>query len=151
MFVLKVSNLDKLQSAIRQSPKIVYGELTTAVRTSLNLIRPIVRGEMPVKTGKMARYVRVENQGLRGTVGPDLDATPYALFVHEGTDPHEIRPRNKKALWWPGAPGNHPWAKVMHPGTVANPFLERAFSQIKSPVEQVFRMALDRAVKRIQR
>jgi len=46
---------------------------------------------------------------------------PYALFVHDGTEPHLIRPNKKQALFWEGAP--HPVKLVHHPGTKPIPFL----------------------------
>lgn len=46
----------------------------------------------------------------------------YLVFHQFGTKgPYPIRPRNKRALWWPGLP--HPVAGVMHPGLPARPFL----------------------------
>jgi hypothetical protein len=48
-------------------------------------------------------------------------ATNYALFVEQGTEPHVIYPRFKKALFWPGA--DHPVRMVNHPGTKPYPFL----------------------------
>ena len=48
----------------------------------------------------------------------------YALPVHEGTKPHDIRPKNAKALRWFGADGKPIFAKVVHhPGTPARRFL----------------------------
>lgn len=46
----------------------------------------------------------------------------YGRFLEEGTAPHVIRPKNKKALFWPGAA--HPVKQVNHPGTKAYPILE---------------------------
>lgn len=48
----------------------------------------------------------------------------YASYVNEGTGPHEIVPTNAQALYWPGA--DHPVKRVNHPGTEANPFVDRA-------------------------
>jgi len=48
----------------------------------------------------------------------------YALIIEEGSKPHVIRPRNKKALYWPGAA--HPVAKVQHPGTKPQRILQNA-------------------------
>jgi len=45
----------------------------------------------------------------------------YAPSHQFGRDPYVIRPRNKKALWWPGLP--HPVSQVNHPGLPARPFL----------------------------
>ena len=49
---------------------------------------------------------------------------PYAVFVHEGTKPHDIRPVKAKSLRWFGTDGNPIFAKVVHhPGTPARRFL----------------------------
>nr|BDD46413.1 hypothetical protein 2 [Bacillales bacterium] len=45
----------------------------------------------------------------------------YGRFLEEGTPPHEIRPKNKKALYCPGA--KHPVKKVNHPGSKAHPII----------------------------
>jgi hypothetical protein len=39
----------------------------------------------------------------------------YGEYLEEGTPPHIIRPKDKKALFWEGAP--HPVRQVNHPGT----------------------------------
>lgn len=50
---------------------------------------------------------------------------PIALIHHEGTRPHDIRPRYKRALRWPGATkSGWRFAKVVHhPGTKPNRYL----------------------------
>lgn len=39
----------------------------------------------------------------------------YGEYLEEGTPPHVIRAKNKKALYWKGA--THPVKQVNHPGT----------------------------------
>lgn len=39
----------------------------------------------------------------------------YGGILEDGSPPHEIRPKNKKALYWKGAA--HPVKVVHHPGT----------------------------------
>lgn len=39
----------------------------------------------------------------------------YAIFIELGTRAHIIRPKTKKALYWPGSA--HPVKEVKHPGT----------------------------------
>lgn len=46
----------------------------------------------------------------------------YGKYLEEGTPPHKIRPKNKKALSWAGA--SHPVKEVNHPGTDKHPVLE---------------------------
>jgi hypothetical protein len=50
----------------------------------------------------------------------------YAMFVHEGTKPHVIKPRRKKVLSWKGPEGRVFASSVNHPGTPARPWLRDA-------------------------
>lgn len=60
------------------------------------------------------------------TVGHDLQRAPQALFVNFGTRPHDIRPRDKKALRWSGG-GIFHFAKVVHhPGYAGDAYMVRA-------------------------
>ncbi|WP_164273423.1 phage virion morphogenesis protein [Stenotrophomonas sp. B1-1] len=61
------------------------------------------------------RY-QVEGEAVR--IGTDV---PYAAAHQFGTPAWVIRPRNGKALAWPGAA--HPVKQVNHPGLPARPFL----------------------------
>ena len=79
----------------------------------------------PVDTGRLRSSIvhRVDGSGrVSGiTVGTNVS---YAADVEYGTAPHVILPKNKKALYWPGAA--HPVARVNHPGTKAKPFMRPA-------------------------
>lgn len=77
--------------------------------------------------GSMGSYVdwRVEEgrRGLQGVVTCDHHAVHYVL---QGTRPHLIRPRRRNFLRFEVA-GRVVYTKlVRHPGTSANPFLQRA-------------------------
>lgn len=86
----------------------------------------------PVDTGRLRASIRVERRstfGLRQrwTVGSDVE---YAPMVNDGTKPHIIRPRTKKALKF-RVGGKTVYAKVVHhPGTRARPFLDRALADV---------------------
>lgn len=86
--------------------------------------------EAPYDTGRLRSSISsmmdVKAKGLRAIIQPNVK---YAIFVHEGTKPHVIKPRNKKALYWKGA--EHPVKKVNHPGSRPNPFMERALNKKK--------------------
>lgn len=95
--------------------------LREAIRPTMELvaedIAQDIRRNAPVDSGEMVRSVR--------RVGTDiLIGTDHWHFVEYGTQPHIIRPRVKRALWWPGA--DHPVKKVYHPGTRAQPFIRPA-------------------------
>ena len=68
---------------------------------------------------------------------------PYAVFVHEGTKPHIIEPRNKKALRWV-ARGEFAFAKrVHHPGTEKDQFLYEAAENEMPKIQSRFENALE--------
>lgn len=78
----------------------------------------------PVKKSFLRNSIRATIKGrLSGQVAV---SAKYAGYVHEGTRPHVILPRNKKMLAWKVGKG-YRFAKIVHhPGTKANPFLQKA-------------------------
>lgn len=78
----------------------------------------------PYKTGNLESDIQVWDDNISNLeieIGNSKLAS-YAVFVHDGTKAHEIRPKNKKALKTPFGPRK----KVNHPGTKANPYLQKA-------------------------
>jgi len=146
-FSIKINGLDRLTKAVKSSPKTVYQALSGAIRNSVNIIRPIMVREAPFATGKLRGNIYARATGLTGMVGPNLSITPYAFIVHEGSRPHDIRPRFKKALYWKGA--LHPVKVVHHPGTKANPFIERTVDIVRNPVDKIFKLAIDQVVNKL--
>lgn len=84
---------------------------------------------VPKRTSRLHDSLRAEVRDKVLRVG-SLDVN-YAADVELGTAPHVIVPRNKKALYWPGA--DHPVARVNHPGTAPQPFLRPALFQRRTP------------------
>lgn len=83
------------------------------------------------QTGALARSLRLRSDSNGGwIIGHDQQHAPYAPFVHFGTRPHIIRPREKKSLRWPSGAGGKTgfvfakWAK--HPGFSGDPWLVQA-------------------------
>jgi phage gpG-like protein len=76
-------------------------------------------GKSPLyDTGALKHSIRVisaDNETV--TVGSDR---PYAAAHQFGSRPYVIKPRQAKALFWPGA--GHPVKQVNHPGLPARPF-----------------------------
>lgn len=72
-------------------------------------------------------------QGLNAGVERDNDTftlylshgIEYGRYLEEGTPPHIIRPVNKKALYWKGAP--HPVKVVHNPGMKARAIIGPTF------------------------
>lgn len=86
----------------------------------------------PVDTGRLRSSIRIERRSFLGfrakwTIGSDVE---YAGYVNDGTRPHIIRPKNKQVLRF-RVGGQVVFAKVVHhPGTRAQPFLDRALREV---------------------
>ena len=83
-----------------------------------------------VKTGHLRRGITTDVGNMEVTV--HTSNIKYARGVEEGTRPHVIRAKNKKALYWKGA--KHPVKSVRHPGSRAKPFLIPAFEKEKEVI-----------------
>lgn len=70
---------------------------------------------------RQAMHSGVEGGGRNLTVFLS-HGVKYGGYLEEGTLPHIIKPKNKKALYWSGA--MHPVKEVNHPGTKAYPIIE---------------------------
>jgi len=107
--------------------------------------------DFPVDTGALKSSGRVKQPEIRGTfidveLGFGGAAAPYALYVHEGTDPYIITPRKKKVLAVPVGDWDGPvnpynarelpklsrdgayvilGRRVKHPGIEGQKYLER--------------------------
>lgn len=83
----------------------------------------------PGGTGALFRSVFKARVPDGWEIGHDLQVAPHARFVHRGTKPHVIKPKNKTALRW-GAGGRYFFARgVKHPGYQGDAWLPRAAAQ----------------------
>ena len=99
---------------------------------------------MPWRTGFLTQSFRAE---LTAGMLKWFPTASYAPFVEFGTAPHVIVPKNGKALYWPGAA--HPVAKVNHPGSKANQFMERILAASQEEIDAQFGNALQSIVAAI--
>ena len=91
---------------------------------------PLAKADAPVgQTGELRDSIYAE-ASEDDPMGAEYGASSeHAVFVVGGTRPHEIEPRERKALAWSGSGGETVFAKrVMHPGTEPNPFLMDALA-----------------------
>ena len=77
-------------------------------------------------TGAIVRSLTVKPEGEDAwIVGHDAQHAPHAFFVHWGTKPHIIRPREKKMLRWANG-GGFIFARIVHhPGYKGDAWLEQ--------------------------
>jgi len=120
-FQVQITGLSELVARLQQAPQIVAPILQRALSASSAILaKHTVKGVVPWRTGFLVQTFRAE---LTPGMLKWMPTASYAPFVEFGTKPHTIVPKDKKALYWPGAA--HPVARVNHPGTKANPFMER--------------------------
>ena len=84
----------------------------------------------PYKTGNLKKDIQVFDERIDSfsiSVG-NTKLAPYAKFVYFGTRPHVIKPKKMKALANKKS-GQIFGKSVNHPGTKANPYIEKAFSE----------------------
>ncbi|OMB79285.1 hypothetical protein A5743_14390 [Mycolicibacterium conceptionense] len=91
------------------------------------------RQDVPVRTGNLGRTIgegQIHFTGPRTVAGSVHAKADYALYVHEGTRPHVIRPKRAQALRFQIG-GRTVFARlVRHPGTRARPFLRNAGQRV---------------------
>jgi len=98
------------------------------------------------RTGRLRTSIRsgiIEDEPSHVTgalsAGDPAPGAHYAQFVELGTRRHDIYPRDRQALYWPGA--EHPVRHVRHPGTRPRPFIQPAMLQA-ALLEKVFETTL---------
>lgn len=90
--------------------------------------------KVPVDTGALKRAqvkAPIVVTGKKVSTGIEY-TSDYAVYVHEGTRPHPIRPKKRKVLAWiPRGPGGKTVfaREVKHPGTKAQPWLRDALDE----------------------
>src|SRR5882757_9825725 len=120
-FQIQIVGLDALVAKLHEAPSIAAPILQRALSAAQAILaKHTVKGTVPWRTGFLTQSFRSElTTGLLRW----FPTASYAPYVEFGTKPHVIVPKDKKALYWPGAA--HPVMSVNHPGTKPNPFMER--------------------------
>lgn len=121
-----------------RSPTGMTGRWTTTqaekVAAHARAVAPKPGQSKGYATGELASNIRGSAAKI-GRKGPEADvvaSTDHAIFVHEGTPPHIIKPRYAEQLvfFWRKAARIVYKDKVRHPGTKANPFLVKALRKV---------------------
>jgi hypothetical protein len=141
-----------VSDAFRLAPQVIMRELARGAKEGLEDMRRDARVAHRFKTrgGALGRAVKVDFNNFAGRgLFIDSGIAPYGGYVHDGTRPHKIAPRNKAALSFIGKSGKHVlvpkkingyWRGqgaitgaivsskgfVNHPGTKPDPFIYEA-------------------------
>lgn len=123
-FDLNIKAIDLLDEQIGQA---VEAELARVMAEGADKARASTK--FKDQTGALRRSIV---SGLEGSwqsgdlQGVLLAEAEHASYVEDGTRPHEILPRSKRALSWPKAP--RPVRRVQHPGTKATEFIRKSIN-----------------------
>ena len=114
---------DQVKSNVARATELAINETLIAAVT---ISKELVPRRTTILQGSIQMRPAAEQGGiLVGEFGSYNNN--YAIHVEFGTAPHEIVPKNAKALHWVDAGGADVFAKrVHHPGSRAHPFLRPA-------------------------
>lgn len=140
---------------VKRTKKLPIKKIDTALNDAIHDIGDSIFREsqilVPVDKGTLKKSGSVFHEWLKSTIGY---FTTYAEAVHEGTKPHEIQPKSKKALAfdWPAAPAElkegkkkgakFVYRKVKHPGTKPQPFLKQAVAKVRQTIPATIKRRL---------
>lgn len=133
---------------------IFQRRLRQAVKASTGIIQEEAQDSHVYKTQSsfLERSVTAgtKESGMVGRVFLDTNIAPYGPFVHEGTRPHMIFPKNRKALRWVSG-GRFIFARsVHHPGWQGDPFLYNALDKKEPDIEAVFNRYVGLATEEVK-
>lgn len=99
------------------------------MRATVGILLRYANRNTPEVSGTLKRGNQ-SNVVASGDYGRVFNQVPYAHYVHGGTKPHVIRPKQPGGVLAFSVGGVMVFTrKVNHPGTKANPFYERAIDQ----------------------
>jgi hypothetical protein len=148
-YSVEITNLDKFMALLKNFPGTTEKNLQRAIDAgAAEVLKNATRVNVPWKTGNLVHSFGVVRGRLFASVAPDrLTPAKYAKWVHDGTGPHVIVPKNGKALFWKGAA--HPVSRVNHPGSKGNPFIPRILEKATPQIQAHFANALENILKEI--
>jgi len=150
-----VPDSKRFQRAANAAPEIVFKNHRLAMKESVRQVRDLarVRHRFRTRTGNLVKAITSEvklggTEIIEGRDYLDEDRAYYGKWVHDGTKPHIIRPRNKKVLRWATGRGKWAYAKwANHPGTKPDQFLYEAGRLSQDNINEIFAQYTNRAIK----
>jgi hypothetical protein len=143
MIDFDVSELIHLEAVLgRAGPRAEQMTKTVVAKTGFDTVAG-AQALAPVDTGNLKSSIGVDfdDDELGFEAGPTAN---YGAHIEYGAGPHVIRPRNGRALFWPGA--DHPVAKVNHPGNAPQPYMRPAFEQAVEPLPEILGQVGERSL-----
>lgn len=144
-YKLDFADIAKLAGAVAAVGATINPLINTAFRASALKVQSLGRRNAPHRTGTLQRSILPEFADLYAEVKVN---EKYGVWLEEGTEPYEIRPRNAKALFWPGAA--HPVMVVHHPGLKARPFFAPAIEEAQPFIKSQYAAATQAIVDSVK-
>lgn len=145
-FSISIPNLPQLQEALADYPGISAPIIQKAiVAAQAILAKYTTAATVPVRTGYLVQNWAFEIGNLFARWYPRASYAPYVEF---GTGPHVIKAVNKKVLANANT-GQIFGTIVHHPGTKANPFMERIVAAAEPEITTLFGQALGQVTEAI--
>lgn len=165
-------DLEKAAEKFKYMPKDMNPVLARAINAFCRKVQSAARDKenhrYVSRTGRLERSgvntMDAKPEKLEGSVFLDNEAVVnekgahYAAYVHEGTKPHDIFPKEKKMLKFATSKNTARWRSVpygrfqkgrftfafgvSHPGTKPDPFLYNAAEREKGTAQAVFERAV---------
>jgi hypothetical protein len=145
-FSVTIDKLPELTSALAHYPTIAKPVLQSAiVAAQAILAKYTTSATVPVLSGYLLQNWGFDIGDLQARWYPKA---AYAAYVEFGTRPHIITAVNAKVL------ANKKTGQIFgpvvhHPGTKANPFLERIMAAAQPDIDALFLVALDKINQQI--
>ena len=143
------TDFDKLAKAFEKAP----AETKKTVRVQVKRAVEDIKEEAQKHHRYQSRSGILERDGLITHVSDNVGVialnprVPYGVFVHEGTQPHIILPRNKKVLRWSDGNKFIFSKSVVHPGTKPDQFLYNAADTMQPIIQSRFENAISEIVR----
>jgi hypothetical protein len=151
-FEIKIENINEIREAFRMYPVIANKEIQKGLLESGKVIAGREKREAPVGVTAHLR----QSIGIRLKKGSVIivPKKKYAINVHEGTRPHYVSIKSKRAPLriWAIKKGINPYAlqkSIMRKGTKANPFVDRTIQKAEFRVRRIFVSVLEKIIKSI--
>ena len=139
---LKMPELPKTIAAFEEEPALRLAMVNDTLRACDKILTPAIKAETPVISGKLQKstHHRITSSGGDQVLEITQNAktkrgVSYGIFVREGTKPHEIRPRDVKALHFFIGGREVFVMKVHHPGTKPNDYPQRAYEKVSGEID----------------
>ena len=148
-FAVNPAGVLRLARDFAAAPALVEQETARAMVESVAIAEAEVRSRTPVRTGRLrasvnGRVIPATAAGgvVRGTL--TIGMPSYARFVEEGTRPHVIVARRKRALAFKVGGKVVIVRRVRHPGTKGAHMLRDGMAAARPRIEASFLRAADR-------